>query len=71
MAWYRRRITVSDDTITAAHQLTVRQSLLPNLLGKFYLRHAVVLFKGSLILTRVVTILFFLWGFAYGLLDGK
>ncbi|RKU41110.1 hypothetical protein DL546_002642 [Coniochaeta pulveracea] len=48
MAWYRRKITVSDDTITAAHQLTVRQSLLPNLL---------------------VTILFFLWGFAYGLLD--
>ncbi|OIW26461.1 glucose galactose transporter [Coniochaeta ligniaria NRRL 30616] len=48
MAWYRRKVTVSDDTVTAAHQLTVRQSMLPNLL---------------------VTILFFLWGFAYGLLD--
>ncbi|KAJ9165116.1 Glucose galactose transporter [Coniochaeta hoffmannii] len=48
MAWYRRKVTVSDDTVTAAHQLTVRQSMVPNLL---------------------VTILFFLWGFAYGLLD--
>ncbi|KAK1766518.1 putative l-fucose permease [Phialemonium atrogriseum] len=48
MVWYKRKIVVSDDTVTSAVQLTARQSLVPNLL---------------------VTILFFLWGFAYGLLD--
>lgn len=32
MAWYRRKVTVSDDTVTAAYQLTVRQSMVPNLL---------------------------------------
>ncbi|CEL04011.1 hypothetical protein ASPCAL05145 [Aspergillus calidoustus] len=42
------RLTVADDTVTNAAQLTLRQSLLPNIL---------------------VTVLFFLWGFAYGLLD--
>ncbi|KAK3990937.1 L-fucose permease Glucose/galactose transporter [Cladorrhinum sp. PSN332] len=45
---WRRKITISDDTVTSAANLTHRQSLVPNLL---------------------VTILFFLWGFAYGLLD--
>ncbi|KAK4463292.1 Glucose/galactose transporter [Cladorrhinum samala] len=45
---WNRKITVSDDTVTSAADLTLRQSLIPNLL---------------------VTILFFLWGFAYGLLD--
>ncbi|KAK4160098.1 Glucose/galactose transporter [Cladorrhinum sp. PSN259] len=45
---WRRKITISDDTVTSAANLTLRQSLVPNLL---------------------VTILFFLWGFAYGLLD--
>ncbi|KAK4203584.1 putative transporter [Triangularia verruculosa] len=44
----RKRITIRDDTITSAAHLTLKQSLLPNLL---------------------VTTLFFLWGFAYGLLD--
>ncbi|KAI1847476.1 hypothetical protein JX265_012316 [Neoarthrinium moseri] len=48
MAIYKRKITVSDDTVTSAHQLTLKQSLVPN---------------------GLVTILFFLWGFAYGLLD--
>ncbi|KAF7561972.1 hypothetical protein G7046_g2168 [Stylonectria norvegica] len=48
MHFYRRKIVVSDDAVTNAANLTIRQSLLPNLL---------------------VTILFFLWGFAYGLLD--
>ncbi|KAL8289307.1 hypothetical protein RB601_005282 [Gaeumannomyces tritici] len=48
MAIWKRKITVSDDTVTGAVHLTVKQSLVPNLL---------------------VTILFFLWGFAYGLLD--
>lgn len=48
MAIYKRKITVSDDTVTSAHNLTVKQSIIPNAL---------------------VTILFFLWGFAYGLLD--
>ncbi|CAM1503797.1 Fc.00g013880.m01.CDS01 [Cosmosporella sp. VM-42] len=48
MFHYRRKIVVSDDAVTNDANLTVRQSLLPNLL---------------------VTILFFLWGFAYGLLD--
>ncbi|QKX56884.1 uncharacterized protein TRUGW13939_03991 [Talaromyces rugulosus] len=43
-----RKITVSDEIVTSAVNLTLRQSLVPNLL---------------------VTILFFLWGFAYGLLD--
>ncbi|PSS06992.1 hypothetical protein M430DRAFT_110854 [Amorphotheca resinae ATCC 22711] len=45
---YRRKITVSDDTVTSAVHLTLKQSLVPCFL---------------------VTILFFLWGFAYGLLD--
>ncbi|KAK4664875.1 uncharacterized protein QC763_508430 [Podospora pseudopauciseta] len=45
---WSRKVTIRDDTITSAAHLTLRQSLLPNLL---------------------VTTLFFLWGFAYGLLD--
>ncbi|KAK0625334.1 glucose galactose transporter [Bombardia bombarda] len=48
MALWKRKITVSDDTVTSAANLTLKQSIVPNLL---------------------VTILFFLWGFAYGLLD--
>ncbi|KAL4930978.1 major facilitator superfamily domain-containing protein [Aspergillus undulatus] len=48
MGLWNRKITVSDDAVTSAVSLTLRQSLLPNAL---------------------VTILFFLWGFAYGLLD--
>ncbi|KAK2776508.1 hypothetical protein FQN53_002679 [Emmonsiellopsis sp. PD_33] len=48
MGLYQRKITVEDDVVTSAINLTLRQSLIPNLL---------------------VTILFFLWGFAYGLLD--
>ncbi|KAL4965478.1 major facilitator superfamily domain-containing protein [Aspergillus stella-maris] len=48
MPLWKRKITVRDDTLTSAVNLTLRQSLLPNAL---------------------VTILFFLWGFAYGLLD--
>ncbi|KAH8646861.1 L-fucose permease Glucose/galactose transporter [Xylariales sp. PMI_506] len=48
MAIWKRKITVSDDTVTQGYHLTAKQSLLPNAL---------------------VTILFFLWGFAYGLLD--
>lgn len=43
-----QKVTVSDDEVTAAGHLTLRQSLFPVFL---------------------VTILFFLWGFAYGLLD--
>ncbi|KFX96147.1 hypothetical protein O988_05435 [Pseudogymnoascus sp. VKM F-3808] len=45
---FSRKIVVEDNTVTSAANLTLRQSLIPNLL---------------------VTILFFLWGFAYGLLD--
>ncbi|OBT54479.1 hypothetical protein VE04_04348 [Pseudogymnoascus sp. 24MN13] len=45
---FTRKIAVEDNTITSAANLTLRQSIIPNLL---------------------VTILFFLWGFAYGLLD--
>ncbi|OJJ61743.1 hypothetical protein ASPSYDRAFT_145428 [Aspergillus sydowii CBS 593.65] len=48
MGLYKRKITVNDNAVTSAVNLTLRQSLLPNAL---------------------VTILFFLWGFAYGLLD--
>ncbi|KAF8860648.1 MFS general substrate transporter [Acephala macrosclerotiorum] len=48
MGLYKRKITVSDDTVTSAVHLSLKQSILPCLL---------------------VTILFFLWGFAYGLLD--
>ncbi|KAK3942065.1 putative l-fucose permease [Diplogelasinospora grovesii] len=48
MGLWSRKITVSDDVVTSAAHLTLRQSIIPNLL---------------------VTILFFLWGFAYGLLD--
>jgi hypothetical protein len=49
MGMFKRKITVSDDVIDVhAVHLTLKQSILPNLL---------------------VTILFFLWGFAYGLLD--
>ncbi|KAG9232144.1 major facilitator superfamily domain-containing protein [Amylocarpus encephaloides] len=48
MGLWKRQITVSDDTVTSAVHLTLKQSLIPNFL---------------------VTILFFLWGFAYGLLD--
>ncbi|KAH6657967.1 glucose galactose transporter [Truncatella angustata] len=48
MAIYKRKITVSDDTVTSAYRLTAKQSMVPN---------------------GLVTILFFLWGFAYGLLD--
>ncbi|EFX04717.1 glucose galactose transporter [Grosmannia clavigera kw1407] len=48
MPFYRRTIVVDDDAVTSAVRLTVRQSMVPNLL---------------------VAILFFLWGFAYGLLD--
>ena len=33
MVWYKRKIVVSDDTVTSAVQLTARQSLVPNLLG--------------------------------------
>lgn len=33
MAWYKRKIVVSDDTVTPAFQLTAKQSLIPNLLG--------------------------------------
>jgi hypothetical protein len=29
------RLTVADDTVTNAAQLTLRQSLLPNILGRF------------------------------------
>jgi FHS family L-fucose permease-like MFS transporter len=43
-----QKIVVSDDEVTAAGHLTIRQSVFPVFL---------------------VTILFFLWGFAYGLLD--
>ncbi|KAI9734653.1 MAG: hypothetical protein M1834_002254 [Cirrosporium novae-zelandiae] len=46
--FFSRKITQSDDVVTTAVHLTLRQSLIPNFL---------------------VTILFFLWGFAYGLLD--
>ncbi|KAG9245849.1 major facilitator superfamily domain-containing protein [Calycina marina] len=48
MAIWKRKIVVADDEVTSAVHLTLKQSLIPNLL---------------------VTILFFLWGFAYGLLD--
>ncbi|KAL9112331.1 MAG: hypothetical protein Q9227_003449 [Pyrenula ochraceoflavens] len=48
MAIWNRKITVADDQVTSAVHLTLKQSLVPNVL---------------------VTILFFLWGFAYGLLD--
>lgn len=34
MAWYKRKITVSDDTVTSAANLTLRQSLIPNALGR-------------------------------------
>ncbi|KAL5041150.1 hypothetical protein BDW71DRAFT_212410 [Aspergillus fruticulosus] len=46
MPLWKRKTTGSDDTVTSAINLTLRQSLLPNAL---------------------ITILFFLWGFAYGL----
>ncbi|GAB1317616.1 hypothetical protein MFIFM68171_07826 [Madurella fahalii] len=45
---WSRKIIISDDTVTNAGLLTLRQSMIPNML---------------------VTVLFFLWGFAYGLLD--
>ncbi|KFY85043.1 hypothetical protein V500_08759 [Pseudogymnoascus sp. VKM F-4518 (FW-2643)] len=48
MGIFSRKIVVEDNTVTSAANLTLRQSIIPNLL---------------------VTILFFLWGFAYGLLD--
>ncbi|KAK3898844.1 Glucose/galactose transporter [Staphylotrichum tortipilum] len=48
MGLWKRKIAVDDTTVTNAANLTLRQSLVPNML---------------------VTILFFLWGFAYGLLD--
>ncbi|KAK7544183.1 glucose/galactose transporter [Phyllosticta citribraziliensis] len=49
MAIFKRRALKTDDhAVTSSGHLTLKQSLLPNLL---------------------VTILFFLWGFAYGLLD--
>ncbi|KAK4192268.1 Glucose/galactose transporter [Podospora australis] len=48
IVWRRKIAVVRDDTVTSAAHLTLRQSMIPNLL---------------------VTILFFLWGFAYGLLD--
>ncbi|OKL63433.1 hypothetical protein UA08_01286 [Talaromyces atroroseus] len=51
MGFWNRKIAVSDEAVTSAVHLTLRQSLVPNLLA------------------RKVTILFFLWGFAYGLLD--
>ncbi|EJT75828.1 hypothetical protein GGTG_05757 [Gaeumannomyces tritici R3-111a-1] len=34
MAIWKRKITVSDDTVTGAVHLTVKQSLVPNLLGR-------------------------------------
>jgi hypothetical protein len=33
MVFYKRKITVSDDTVTSAAHLTLKQSLVPNLLG--------------------------------------
>jgi len=68
MAWYRRKVTVSDDTVTAAHQLTVRQSMVPNLLGTSPILSC-FLPSPLTYSSPPVTILFFLWGFAYGLLD--
>ena len=69
MVFYKRKITISDDTVTNAVHLTTKQSLLPNLL--VYVSSPV-----PQLLTHVTdkphptrTILFFLWGFAYGLLD--
>ncbi|KAK4242858.1 Glucose/galactose transporter [Achaetomium macrosporum] len=48
MGLWCRKITVSDDALISGAHLTLKQSMIPNLL---------------------VTVLFFLWGFAYGLLD--
>ncbi|KHJ35437.1 putative l-fucose permease glucose galactose transporter [Erysiphe necator] len=48
MSIFKRKISISNDTVTSAAKLTLRQSLMPCFL---------------------VTTLFFLWGFAYGLLD--
>lgn len=48
MAIFKHKLAVSDDVVTSAVHLTLKQSLIPCFL---------------------VTILFFLWGFAYGLLD--
>lgn len=36
MPFYKRKITVSDDVVTSAVHLTLRQSLVPNLLGKWW-----------------------------------
>lgn len=33
MAIFKRKITVSDDQVTSAGHLTLRQSMVPNMLG--------------------------------------
>lgn len=72
MGWYTRKIVVSDDTVTTAVHLTVRQSLVPNCLGTWFPGGETFCRVLNLIsLAIAVTILFFLWGFAYGLLDGE
>lgn len=70
---YKRKIVVDDKAITEGAGLTLRQSLIPCGLGMCNTyRHSSQPYKkaidrGTNLL--VVTILFFLWGFAYGLLD--
>lgn len=60
---WRRRITIDDKAITDGSGITLKQSLFPNFLGMCHLQ------KPCIADHRPVTILFFLWGFAYGLLD--
>lgn len=63
----RKKLAVDNNVATAVH-LTVKQSLVPNISGEFF-RWPKGL-EGIILLTMsLVTALFFLWGFAYGLLD--
>lgn len=87
---YSRTIVVRDHEVTSAAFLTMRQSLVPNLLGishsrllstcallrpdsrfRWWSNSAVECGKTLTWFGLAVTILFFLWGFAYGLLDGE
>lgn len=72
MGLYKRKITVEDSTITSAVHLILRQSLVPNALGMSRADRPLQSSWNStadVVVFALFTILFFLWGFAYGLLD--
>lgn len=63
----RKRLAVDNNVASAVH-LTVKQSLVPNISGEPF-QETQDARRIILLTISLVTTLFFLWGFAYGLLD--